>query len=386
MPADAILQLQNRSHVRRLLAYFDGRPGGPGPAFRVWPAGGAYGARAEPLTPAACPRHSSGLLLVSGITVSAAEFVEFVRGSLPLSRALARLYWFDAAGEWPLSPDADALVAILKTLTPPSGPVRVMATPRALQASLMDALDALPGWTPSPTGHAAVLAAVDLGGRGKSGVRAALVHPGAVLSDTTPERERGAFPSRAVAKLAEVLAVAGVARGRLAAVIDVGAAPGGWTEHLAGAAGAAVVVAVDPAALAPSALAAPGVIHVPMLSSDPGAVAAVRAALGEGALADALTCDANLPPKHAAAAVLPLLDLLKPGGLVVLTLKCLNPGAGDDKAFAARAAAEVLAPVGVRPRRAVWLVANTLSERTLVLVKDGEGGEGGRLFGGGGEE
>lgn len=383
MPADAILQLQNRSHVRRLLAYFDGRPGGPGPSFRVWPAGGAHGAAAEPLTPAACPRQSSGLLLVSGIRVSAAEFIAFIRGSLPLSRALARLYWFDGATEWPLSADAAALVASLKDVTPPAGPVRVMATPRALQGALMDALDALPGWTPSPTGHAAVLVAVDLGGRGKSGVRAALVRPAAVLADTTPERERGAFPSRAVAKLAEALAVTGVPAGALTSVIDVGAAPGGWTEHLAGAAGAAAVVAVDPAALAPSALAAPGVTHIPMLSSDPGAVERVRAALRGGA-ADALTCDANLPPKHAAAAVLPLLPLLKPGGLVVLTLKCLNPGAGDDKAFATRVAGEVLGPAGVRPHRVVWLVANTLSERTLVLVKDGGEGGGG-LFGGGEE-
>jgi hypothetical protein len=61
--------------------------------------------------------------------------------------------------------------------------------------------------------------------------------------------------------------------------IDLGAAPGAWTQHLAGALGYRVV-AVDPGALAPEVLTLPGVHHVRALSED--AAGAVRALLRGG--------------------------------------------------------------------------------------------------------
>ncbi|KIY99051.1 hypothetical protein MNEG_8913 [Monoraphidium neglectum] len=129
--------------------------------------------------------------------------------------------------------------------------------------------------------------------------------------------------------------------------IDLGAAPGAWTQHLAGALGYRVV-AVDPGALAPEVLTLPGVHHVRALSEDAaGAVRALlrgggggggcggdggggegEAAEGEGG-AEVLVSDMNMHPFEVAPVVLPLLSLLKPGGLLVLTLKL--PGTGRNR-------------------------------------------------------
>lgn len=390
MPADAILQLQNHSFTRRLLAYFDARPGqaGPldGPTLAVWPPGDRHGVAAASLGacgPTAKPpgphdphtqtrgshRSAGGLLLVTGIEATADEFKAWVRSTPPLARALSRLYWFEEGQELPRAASGAGLIDVLMARfpSPPDYAVRVMATPRPLQAQLMDALDGA-GWTLAPTSAGAVLTAVDAGdGRG---LRAALVPPDSVLNDTTPERARGGAPSRALAKLTEAVAVLGVRLDGVAAAIDVGAAPGGWTAALADA-GVGAVVAVDPADMDAAVLARRGVVHVRALSD--GAADAVRAALPDGALADLLLCDANAAPKQAARALVPLVPLLRPGGVALFTVKCVNGGYGDNKAFAARVAREILEPAGLAFRTSLWLVANTLAERTLVLVRRGEG-------------
>ena len=84
-----------------------------------------------------------------------------------------------------------------------------------------------------------------------------------------------------------------------------------------------------------------------------------------------LTCDANQPPTEAAKCILPLVPLLAPGALVVLTLKLRYPG--KEKGFATRAAMEVLGPAGLELVDSRWLMANTMYERTLVLRRKKEG-------------
>ena len=126
----------------------------------------------------------------------------------------------------------------------------------------------------------------------------------------------------------------------------------------------------------------PNVSHLRLLSHAPGALEAARAALlragvgGPGAEAAAearpatlLTCDANDTPAKAARCILPLLPLLSPGALVVLTLKLRYPG--RDKDFATRAAMDELGPRGLELVDSRWLMANTMCERTLVLRRKG---------------
>ena len=115
-----------------------------------------------------------------------------------------------------------------------------------------------------------------------------------------------------------------------------------------------------------------------MFSHSPGALEAAREALRSGGggaggggggetetPATLLTCDANEPPAAAASCILPLLPLLAPGALVVLTLKLRFPG--KEKDFATRAAMEKLGPAGLELIDSSWLMANTMCERTLLL-------------------
>ena len=410
MPSDAILQLQNRTMTRRLLAYFDARPGAPrrgadddgNPPLAVWPRGDVCGATASWLgttgPTGGSARSDGGLMLITGIEASVSEFIEWARGAAPVARALSRLYWYqggipkDGACEdvtpfaWPAAgsgghplpraADAAALVASLaaRVSTSPRPPLRVMAAPRSLQMALLDALEAI-NWPTSPTAADVCLAAVDAGdGRG---VRATLLPRCAILADTTAERERGDAVSRAAAKLTEVVGVLGVSLASVRGAIDVGAAPGGWTAALADA-GVTSVVAVDPAALDAGVLSRPAVTHVRALSDAAGTVDAVRAALRASAgvpTADLLLCDANASPGRTVRALRPLTSLLRPGGLAILTLKCAHGGSpyGDGKAFAARLVREKLEPACLDLVTTLWLVANTLAERTMVLVKRGEG-------------
>ena len=84
-------------------------------------------------------------------------------------------------------------------------------------------------------------------------------------------------------------------------------------------------------------------------------------------MATLLTCDANDIPAAAARCIVPLIPLLAPGALVVLTLKLRHPG--KDKAFATKAAVDELEPAGLELLDSRWLMANTMFERTLLLRK-----------------
>lgn len=105
----------------------------------------------------------------------------------------------------------------------------------------------------------------------------------------------------------------------LQAVIDLGAAPGAWSELLAQR--AERVVAVDPAQLSENCAALPNVHHVRKASQD--AVADVRQALGGGE-ADIIVCDMIQPPHFCADCIRPLLPLLRAGGHVVMTCKFIG--------------------------------------------------------------
>lgn len=71
---------------------------------------------------------------------------------------------------------------------------------------------------------------------------------------------RGEAPSRAGMKLEEALDTLGLAPGRGEVCVDLGAAPGGWTQQLVSR--GAAVIAVDPANLAPELERHPRVRHV----------------------------------------------------------------------------------------------------------------------------
>jgi 23S rRNA U2552 (ribose-2'-O)-methylase RlmE/FtsJ len=220
------------------------------------------------------------------------------------------------------------------------------------------------------------------------------------------------------------------ARLRLRRVLDVGAAPGSWTALMArrimqteqqqqqqqvaakekgataaAAAAAPVVVAVDPADLDPACLALPLVRHLRVAAGTDEAAREIREALAAGATppsssaaaaangadgappappppacssspssspallqVDLLTCDANTHPKYTLSKmVLPLLPHLRPGGLLVVTLKL--HGTGRLRGRVSADCARQLEGSGVLPGAALWLMANTNNERTYVARK-----------------
>lgn len=173
---------------------------------------------------------------------------------------------------------------------------------------------------------------------------------------------------RAGYKMEEVLALGRLSRAHRV-VVDIGAAPGGWTAALAMEPGVGrTVFAVDPAELDLQALrAAPGgsVVHVQLKAEE--AVGEIEGMLGGGRV-DAIVCDANLPPAEALARLIePFRRLCGEGAALVLTCKCSRHG------FLKR---EVAGAVEEMERwggkaEVLHLMANTLNERTIVGKMNG---------------
>lgn len=93
-------------------------------------------------------------------------------------------------------------------------------------------------------------------------------------------------------------------------VLDIGAAPGGWTKTLAGMAGR--VVAVDPADLHPSLREMPNVVHIRSRAED------LPEDIGEF---DLLTNDMNISPRESAEVMNALSGRLKEGAAAIMTVK-----------------------------------------------------------------
>jgi hypothetical protein len=356
--------------------------------LEAWPADGC----GTSLTELGAPTRSGGrLVAVGGVATPPPAFLAWLRAS-PLGRAVARAYVFPDGPATVRGRSVAEVVAAMRP-PPPGAAVRVSAYPRALEAALLAALPEgdWPALATSGASHA--LLAVDTraaapsdeliecGDESADGfsappIWAALVPPSFFLGDTTDERSRdpALSPSKAAAKLAEAMRVALTPRalpfGTASTVaIDVGAAPGGWTQHLARGGRFARVLAVEPGDLDGAVAALPAVVHVRSLAEH--AADDVRAALAQVGASHAhlLACDANAPLPALPGLVGPMAALLAPGAPALITLKCSTPSREKDRAAAA--AAVTLKRVGLRVVWCLWLAANTRCERTLVCVKEG---------------
>ena len=123
-------------------------------------------------------------------------------------------------------------------------------------------------------------------------------------------REEGQI-SRAEFKLLEALEVFDLKLPEAGTALDLGAAPGGWTRLLLRR--GLRVVAVDPADLAPVLQDEPGVQHVRELAQNylPGLKAAF----------DIILNDMRVDAGESAIVMRQAIDVLKPGGWAVMTLK-----------------------------------------------------------------
>lgn len=122
--------------------------------------------------------------------------------------------------------------------------------------------------------------------------------------------------SRSALKLLEALAFFDPDLGRASQALDLGAAPGGWTQVLA--ARGLVVTAVDPAALDPRVAALPGVSVERTTAQRFFARADTRY--------DLIVDDMRQDARASARIMVQAADLLSPGGVALLTLKLPEHG------------------------------------------------------------
>uniref|UniRef100_A0A7S2GKU3 Ribosomal RNA methyltransferase FtsJ domain-containing protein n=2 Tax=Octactis speculum TaxID=3111310 RepID=A0A7S2GKU3_9STRA len=144
------------------------------------------------------------------------------------------------------------------------------------------------------------------------------------------------------------------------AVLDLGASPGGWSQWLLQH-GVAQVVAVDPAAIAADVSVMPGFTHIRLKVE-----VAVERGLFAGFSFRLIVCDMNMHPEKAAEAINSIVPLLKPGAMLLLTLKMVRKG---------RNSANILEEQAREALKDLWTVeavvqlfTNSKQERTLLAV------------------
>jgi len=215
--------------------------------------------------------------------------------------------------------------------------VRVSCFPPRLAPILIDLLEQFSECangqkiTMSPTKHTMVAVAVAVSGSWYTGVSPASMHTGQLSFGQGVSKPI----SRAYFKLKEALLRSGRCLPPGAMVMDVGAAPGSWTQLLLEH-GCSHVFAVDPAELSPKvwdvvaatstarAATEERVTHLKMLVDQAAHVLAEGQQLGKIPPLDACVSDMKLPSGLSAVRVLresAVIPLLRPGALMVVTIK-----------------------------------------------------------------
>jgi 23S rRNA U2552 (ribose-2'-O)-methylase RlmE/FtsJ len=159
-------------------------------------------------------------------------------------------------------------------------------------------------------------------------------------------------------------------QGKDRAVIDIGASPGGWSKHCADA-GYGLVAAIDPGEMDGEILAStPEIVHLRMLVEDEQCLPAlhklVTGKFAEGF--DTVICDMNAHPEACARAIMNVVPTLKPGAVLVLTLKLVHRGGAVESRRMFEFASAVLEP-HFHQFKMWWLFANSKYERTLTAVR-----------------
>jgi 23S rRNA U2552 (ribose-2'-O)-methylase RlmE/FtsJ len=359
MAHDVVLQFIHSSHSYRCTTYLPDDHLG----YTIFPRG--HGVRAEMLGDS-----KSTLIgcctLVSGVAVSAMDFVEWIKRST-LHWSITRVYSLVGGGT---ASSRDDLLRQLSAAGPPAGVVRLQCLPRGVETFLQDELPQ--EWDLHPIEFTHVLNAVE---HAQGSIRWSVIPCTLEQMFRTPAEGPKRVPGqlcKAAGKLTEALRVAVHAPGPNAVAVDVGASPGGWTAVLAGMVHG--VVAVDPAELDPAVLSRPNVIHVQRSVRDVEAVRAAVRSFGTEVI-DLLVCDINQLPHLALDLIMPLLPLLRPGGLAVVTMKFAGRGRKEGKTAGIEAwvAERIEQAVPVDSVRLFWAMANTTAERICLVVRKVDG-------------
>eukprot|EP00889_Picochlorum_renovo_P001540 jgi/Picre1/28570/NNA_003972.t1 len=362
---DCVFQVNHYSHAKRLMEYFEDE------SIRhvVFPRG-AFGAasKAQYLGyPCGVERTGTYLLMFENVGRTGKEWVDWMDASF-LQHCVNRMFLFGGAYEDGTASSIENVVAQLSASDgvikeKESAPVRIMCCPRPLEKEFLDAFGDDGVFEFHPVNFTRTLHIIQK----KDGSFRYCLRPACETFHTKPDgdaRVAGQF-CKAAGKLHEALLVTGFwdeCRKKDACAIDIGAAPGGWTHQLAK--DMHTVIAIDPAMLHESVAALDNVHHVQKVSQDAGPDIDRIMENATKKEVDLITCDANRDPFMLGKMLAPALKYLRPGGMLVVTLKFRGNGARNlDKSIKALSDAFTCDITGMKN---LCLMANTQNERTIV--------------------
>lgn len=231
---------------------------------------------------------------------------------------------------------------------------RLQTHPRALAESL---LDELPELECSLHGFTHTIYVVEIDGTLHYGLG---IGSNMYLPGSNREALSKGCVSRASTKIEEALHVADLKLYRSMLVLDVGAAPGAWTEYLSR--NAEIVLAIDPGKLCTKAQK-PNVSHICKKVED------AHKELQEWTrmrFFDLLVCDINKHPIETTRIISPLLPYVKSGGTIILTLKF--HGRSKIKTSKIDEIFSIFRDT-LGDMECIWLMANSIYERTFIGKK-----------------
>lgn len=228
---------------------------------------------------------------------------------------------------------------------------RLQTHPRALAESL---LDQLPELECSLHGFTHTIYVVEIDGTLHYGLG---IGSNMYLPGSNREALSKGCVSRASTKIEEALHVADLKLHRSMLVLDVGAAPGAWTEYLSR--NVEIVLAIDPGKLCTKAQKS-NVSHICKKVED------AHKELQEWTrmrLFDLLVCDINKHPIETTRIISPLLPYVKSGGTIILTLKF--HGRSKIKTSKINEIFSIFRDT-LGEMECIWLMANSIYERTFI--------------------
>lgn len=348
---DCICQVNHASHAQRLMEYHNDET----IRNKVFCNGGAK----EIVDLGRC--EGAGLvgqhiLVLKEIRGTPEEWVEWLYGAL-IRHSIMRMYFVEDKK----ASSREDLLECLKREGPKKGAIRLMCHPRSMEQWLADSLPEEFVLHPVRYSYSLQIVTypVEHGGHIRYSMRLANE------AFQTPRDETRRVPGqfcKAAGKLAEAMVVAGF-RPTSGIAIDVGAAPGGWTQILAKT--MKLVIAIDPAELHESLQSLDNIRHIRKMSQD--TKEDMENILIDGEQVDLICCDANRHPAQLKEMLEPTMPYLHVGGTIIMTLKFR--GRGADKSAAANELIREALGDRFGNIRCLFLLANTANERTAIATR-----------------
>ncbi|MGC8538123.1 MAG: RlmE/FtsJ family methyltransferase [Candidatus Micrarchaeia archaeon] len=256
-----------------------------------------------------------------------------------LRRRVNRVYLCDSSEE-----DIGASIRAIESRIDAGMRFRVVAYPKAIEGTIIDRLDSS-GAVLDPKGFTQVAYIVSIMGKHFLGLSGRDRY---FARSDTPDNQL----SRAYYKIAEAFERFGMNIDSKSRVLDIGSAPGGWSQYLSDRAG--LCVAVDPAKME---IERENIEHIEKTFQE-----GIKE-IEEKAPYDLIVCDANIDPRHVADFIVGSPGLVSSKGTVIITLK-LKYKSGKSVQKVIDETSNIMSKVfnSITVKR---LLSNTLMEATL---------------------